>query len=172
MTNLSVLVAHSQPHSALRDAAVDAAGALAADAHLSTTPDVIDLAAFGQALLDPTPNGPVADAVDTVLRSEIIVVASPFAHGTYTGLLKVFLDRLPELALGHAVVVPVAAVPDLRNGHGVEEDLRLVFSDLGAWVAEPGLLLSESELGDPAGVVRAWAAVAAPALNEALAVGA
>src|SRR5690554_325136 len=95
MTNLSVLVAHPQPHSALRDAAATAATAVVSDADLTATPHVIDLAQFGQALLDPAPDGPVGAAVDTILRSEIIVVASPFAHGTYTGLLKVFLDRLP-----------------------------------------------------------------------------
>lgn len=170
MTRYTVLVASLQPRSELRTAAIHAADALAVHAGLSGSGHVIDLAELGSDLLSEGSSRAVRAAESAVRHSEVVLVASPQIHGTYAGLLKVFLDRLPQVGLAHAVAVPVAAVDDLRNGHGVEEDLRLVFSDLGAWVAEPGLLLSSSELARPLGVIEAWAEVAAPALREALAV--
>lgn len=170
MTDLTVLVAHPEPRSALRDAAAQAARALNTHCRLGSEGRIVDLAALGQALLAADPGRELSAALSALSRSDVIILASPLVHGTYAGLLKVFLDRLPELALAHAVTVPIAVVPDLRHGHGIEEDLRLVCSDLGAWVVEPGLLIAEPELADPGPVVRAWAEVASPALREALAV--
>ncbi len=46
----------------------------------------------------------------------------------------------------------------------------MLLSDLGAWVAEPGLVLAAAELAEPLSVVDAWAEVAAPSLRQALAV--
>jgi FMN reductase len=170
MTDLTVLVAHPRPDSSLRAAAVQAADALATGSRLRADIGVIDLAGLGPELLAARPGHRLTEALAALGRSDVIVVATPLIHGTYAGLLKVFLDRLPELGLAHAVTVPVAGVPDLRHGHAIEEDLRVVCSDLGAWVVEPGLLLAEAELVGPAPVVRAWAEVASPALREALAV--
>ncbi|MBV2362132.1 NADPH-dependent FMN reductase [Streptomonospora nanhaiensis] len=200
MTRFTVLVAAPEPRSAVRGAAVLAAdtvaalvdsrapqapagtpGAAAAPARpeaASAAPAavraeptrVVDLAELGPALLAARPGRDVLDALEAVRRSDVLLVASPQAHGSYTGLLKVFLDRLPELGLGHGVAVPVAVVEDLRNGRTIEDDLRVLLADLGAWVVEPGLLISRRELERPLGVVPAWAHVAAPALAQALAV--
>ena len=53
---------------------------------------MVDLATLGPALLDwqdPT----VAELVAAVGAADLVVVASPTYKGTYTGLLKLFLDR-------------------------------------------------------------------------------
>ncbi|QBI52779.1 NADPH-dependent FMN reductase [Streptomonospora litoralis] len=185
MTRFTVLVAAPEPGSPLRAAAAEAARTLAAlvgpvgssaAAPREGSPtgadrtDVVDLAALGPALLAARPGRDVVEALETVRRSDVLLVATPQAHGSYTGLLKVFLDRLPEVGLGHGVAVPMAVVEDLRNGRTVEDDLRVLLADLGSWVLEPGLLLSRRELAEPRGVVAAWAEVAAPALGQALAV--
>ncbi|MDT4907236.1 MAG: reductase, partial [Pseudonocardiales bacterium] len=52
----------------------------------------LDLASFGAALLDWSAAG-VASAVEQVRSSEVVIVASPTYKGSYTGLLKLFLDR-------------------------------------------------------------------------------
>ncbi|WP_067974064.1 NADPH-dependent FMN reductase [Nocardiopsis trehalosi] len=170
MTRITVLVAAPDAHSPLRAAAVRAAEAAAGHTAAPAAPHVVDLAELGPALLAADTGRDVVDALAAVRGSEVLLVASPQVHGSYTGLLKVFLDRLPELGLGHTVAVPMAVVDDLRNGRNIEEDLRVLLADLGAWVVEPGLLLSRGELADPGGVVAAWAEVAAPALREAVAV--
>ncbi|GAA4892987.1 NADPH-dependent FMN reductase [Streptomonospora salina] len=185
MPRFTVVVADPEPRSAIRDAAAHASAALsrlvgplapgAARGGTGARPgtdrtDVVDLAELGPALLAARPGRDVVEAVETVRRSDVLLVASPQAHGSYTGLLKVFLDRLPELGLGHGVAVPMAVVDDLRNGRTIEDDLRVLLADLGAWVAEPGLLVSRRELAEPRSVVGAWAEVAAPELGGALSV--
>ncbi|KIH99309.1 flavoprotein [Streptomonospora alba] len=185
MSRFTVVVADPQPRSEIRAAAAHASAALSrlvgplasggtqggsgTRTGFDRT-DVVDLADLGPALLAARPGRDVVEALETVRRSDVLLVASPQAHGSYTGLLKVFLDRLPELGLGHGVAVPMAVVDDLRNGRTIEDDLRVLLADLGAWVVEPGLLVSRRELAEPRGVVDAWAEVAAPALGEALSV--
>ncbi|MEU1899639.1 NAD(P)H-dependent oxidoreductase [Nocardiopsis dassonvillei] len=169
MTRFTVLVAAPQIRSSVRDAALRAASEVAVRAGVDSRPDVIDIAELGAELLSES-SAAVEAALAKVRESDVLLVASPQAHGTYTGLLKVFLDRLPELGLGHTVAVPLAVVEDLRNSRGIEEDLRILLADLGAWVAEPGLILAEGETGQPDSVVRAWADVAAPGLREAVSV--
>lgn len=169
MTRFTVLVAAPQPHSSVYSAALRAASEVAVRAGLTTEPDVVDLADLGAELLSDSSTA-VSEAVEKVRAGDVLLVASPQVHGTYTGLLKVFLDRLPELGLGHTVAIPLAVVEDLRNSHGIEEDLRVLLADLGAWVAEPGLILSTDETAEPESVVRAWADVAAPGLRQAVSV--
>lgn len=177
MTTFTVLVADPEAHSGIRAAAERAAHTITRAAGTVTDVDlhVVDLAELGPALLASDPasgNGAVATALDTVTGTDFLLIATPQVHGGYTGLLKVFLDRLPELGLAQAVAVPMAVVDDLRNGRNVEEDLRVVLSELGARVLEPGLLLARSELGEPHQVIGAWAEIAAPVLRQAATVAA
>ena len=56
-------------------------------------PDLsVDLIDFGAALLDWT-NQQVAETITAVAGSDLLIVASPTYKATYTGLLKLFLDR-------------------------------------------------------------------------------
>ncbi|WP_306366221.1 NADPH-dependent FMN reductase [Nocardiopsis sp. CC223A] len=169
MTRFTVLVAAPRSRASVRSAALAAAAEVAARAGVTEAPEVIDLGDLGPELLSDS-SAAVDGALEKVSESDVLLVASPQAHGTYTGLLKVFLDRLPELGLGHTVAVPLAIVDDLRNSRGIEEDLRVLLADLGAWVAEPGLVLAEDETDRPESVVRAWADVAAPGLRRAVSV--
>lgn len=169
MTRLAVLVGSPDPHSTVHSAARHAAAALARRTGLDQ-PHLIDLAELRAFLLSGDDPTPARDARDAVRGSDVLLVASPQWHGTYTGLLKVFLDQLPQLGLAHAVAVPLAAVEDPRNSRGIEDDLRLVLSELGAWVTEPALLLADEELAQPEEVVSAWAEIVAPQVREALAV--
>lgn len=171
MTRFTVLVAAPHSRSSVRAVALHAASEVAVRAGVDSKPDVIDIAELGPELLTES-SAAVEEALERVGESDVLLVASPQVHGTYTGLLKVFLDRLPELGLGHTVAVPLAVVDDLRNSCGIEEDLRILLADLGAWVAEPGLVLSQEETDKPESIVRAWADVAAPGLRQAVSVAA
>ncbi len=53
---------------------------------------VVDLATVGPALLDQQ-DASVAALVDEIGAADLVVVASPTYKATYTGLLKLFLDR-------------------------------------------------------------------------------
>ncbi|GLU49712.1 NADPH-dependent FMN reductase [Nocardiopsis ansamitocini] len=169
MTRFTVLVAATEARSSVRTAAVHAADTVAAHTGVAADTTVIDLAELGPALLDAT-NDDLTAALAATAEADVLLVATPQVHGSYTGLLKVFLDRVPELGLAHAIALPIAVVDDLRNGRNIEDDLRVLLSDLGAWVAEPGLLLSRHELAEPLSVIDVWAQIAAPALRQAFAV--
>jgi FMN reductase len=135
---VTVLVGNPKPASRTLQAALRVAEAL------DRTADVtIDLADFGPALLDWTDER-VADAVATVTSSSLVIVASPTYKGTYTGLLKLFLDRFAAGAL-----VGVQAVPLMLGGHwrhalAPEVFLKPVLSEIGASTPTAGLFLLDS----------------------------
>ncbi|TQN32737.1 FMN reductase [Haloactinospora alba] len=170
MVSFVVLTAAPRPRSPLQRAAARAADTLAARLGTSTESRSVDLADFGPALLATDTGREVAAALETVRDSDVLLVASPQVHGSYTGLLKAFADLLPELGLGQTVAVPMVSVADPRNGRNTEEDVRVLLSELGAWVAEPGLVFSGEELAQPQPVIEAWAEAAVPELRGALSV--
>ena len=169
MTRFTVLVAAPHARSTVYTAALYTASQIADRVGITDDPEVVDLGELGADQLTDSSES-LESALERVFRSDLLLVASPRVHGTYTGLLKVFLDRLPELGLGHAVAIPLAVVEDLRNSSGIEEDLRILLADLGAWVAEPGLTLDSDETPAPDKIVTAWADVVAPGLRSAMAV--
>src|SRR5690606_40741965 len=116
MTRFTVLVAAPQTRSALRAAAVHTADSIAAHAGVTARIDVVDLAGLGPALLAEEATEDVAAALAALADSDVLGVATPQVHGSYSGLLKVFLDRLPGLGLSHVIALPLAVVDDLRNG--------------------------------------------------------
>ncbi|AVT29106.1 NADPH-dependent FMN reductase [Plantactinospora sp. BC1] len=110
-------------------------------------PVVVDLAVYGPALLLPEEPG-VADGMATVRAARILVVASPTYKGSYTGLLKVFLDRLPHQGLAGVVALPITVGANPEQAAQSERHLRGLLAELGAEV-RPGLAVPESALGDP-----------------------
>lgn len=170
MTSFAVLTAAPRSRSSLQHAAAHAADTLTAGLGISADPQPVDLADFGPALLATDTGREVAAALETVRSSDVLLVASPQVHGSYTGLLKAFADLLPELGLGQTVAVPMVSVGDPRSGRNTEEDMRVLLSELGAWVAEPGLVVSRAELTRPHPVIEAWAEAAVPELRRALSV--
>ncbi len=86
--SVAVVVGNPKPRSRTYQAAHLVAERLAGrPADLS-----IDLTDLGPALLDWSDPG-VADLVAAVQAADLVVVASPTYKATYTGLLKLFLDR-------------------------------------------------------------------------------
>jgi len=120
----------------------------------------IDLTDLGAALLDWSDPG-VSALVSAVQASSLVVVASPTYKATYTGLLKLFLDRF-----GGGSLAGVTAVPVMLGGHwkhGLAADLLLkpVLVELGATCPTAGLFLLESEW-DTAQALDGWLELARP----------
>jgi FMN reductase len=105
----------------------------------------VDLALLGPRALDRGDPDARA-AVERVLAADVLVVASPTYKATYSGLLKVFLDRIAAGALGGIPAVPVllGGAPDHRLA--VDVHLTPVLLELGASVPARGLFVLESEL--------------------------
>ena len=108
-----------------------AAAQLVARALSRREPDlVLDLATLGPALLD-WDDATVTRWVADVGAADVVVVASPTYKGTYTGLLKLFLDRFPPGGL-RGVVVPLMLGAGPGHAMAPELTLRPVLVELGA----------------------------------------
>ena len=140
------------------DAAVRVARGLAGG-----EPDlVLDLAELDSELLGwGTPR--VGELVAEVGRCDLAVVASPTYKATYTGLLKLFLDKFAGgTGLADVVVAPVMLGGSLAHSLAPELTLKPVLAELGATTALPGLYLVDSVYAgsdDIATYVQRWAPV-------------
>ncbi|MEV2277655.1 NAD(P)H-dependent oxidoreductase [Nocardiopsis sp. NPDC049922] len=117
--------------------------AIRSDAPVTT----VDLSAYGPAVLDPRA-ADVDSAVDTVRSADLLVVASPVYKGTFTGLLKSFLDRMPPEALRGTVCVPLMVGASDAHSSAPEASLRPVLVELSAICPTPALYLKEAVLGE------------------------
>ena len=105
---------------------------------------VIELAELGPALLawdDPA----VAEAKQTVLDADLLVVASPVFKASFTGLLKLFLDHFDAGALGGKPTVPLMLGGSPAHTLAAEVHLKPVLSEIGASCPTPALYLLDSE---------------------------
>lgn len=161
--SVAVLVGNPKPRSRTRDAALRVASELYGGA-----PDFdIDLADLGPALIDPTSDW-VDAAIEQVSQSRLLVVASPTYKGTYTGLLKLFLDRIGAGALSEVTAVPLMLGADHRHALAVEAFLKPVLNELGASTPTQGLFLLDQAWDSPT-VLDPWLKVARRQLGGVLA---
>ncbi|WP_375476428.1 NADPH-dependent FMN reductase [uncultured Jatrophihabitans sp.] len=134
-------------------------------------PDLaIDLADFGPALLD-WKDPVVAQAVADVQAVDLLVVASPTYKATYTGLLKLFLDRFAAGSLSRVTAVALMLGGDWRHSLAPEAFLKPVLAELGASSPTRGLFLldaeAETDWADSA-ALDAWLELARAQLPPAL----
>jgi len=158
---VAVVVGNPKPQSRTYQAAHIVAGRLA-----GRPADVsIDLTDLGAALLDWA-DPAVASLVATVQASALLVVASPTYKASYTGLLKLFLDRFSTGSLAGVTAVPLMLGGDWRHSLAAELMLKPVLVELGATCPTAGLFLLESEFatGD---VLESWLARARPQVAAA-----
>ncbi len=163
--SLVTVVGNPKPASRTLAVAAAAARAITRAAGLAGSPQTIDLCVLARHLLLPEPSPAVEEALDQVSGADVLLVASPTYKGTYTGLLKVFLDRLPHRALSGADALPlmVMGVPD--HAPAVDAYLRPLLIELGATVPVPGLAVLESDLDRLDDVLLRWADQVAVALG-------
>lgn len=74
----------------------------------------------------------IAAAVQTVADADAVVVVSPVYKAAYSGLLKVFLDLLPQFALRGKSVLPLVTGGSPAHVLAVDYALRPVLNSLGA----------------------------------------
>jgi FMN reductase len=127
-----------------------AAGVKLAELITGSEPDnIVDVIALGPGLLgwgDPD----VAEAVAAVRASDLIIFASPTYKGSYTGVLKLFLDQF-ETATGLAFSVAVPLMLGAGPGHALAPELLLkpVLVEIGATVPCQGLYLLDGTADAP-----------------------
>jgi FMN reductase len=143
------------------------AAAYVAEQLTGRAPDpAVDLAAFGPALLDWSDTA-VDEAVHAVHALDLVVFASPTYKASYTGLLKLFLDRFPSNALDGVVAVPLMLGAGPGHALAPEAFLKPVLAELGAVLPTKALYLLDTSYDDPA-AYEPWLATARPRIAAAV----
>jgi FMN reductase len=107
--------------------------------------DVRDLPA--EDLLLGRPESPrLREALGLVERADGVVVCSPVYKAAYTGVLKSFLDLLPQLGLRGKVVLPLLTGGTVAHVLALDYALRPVLISLGAAQVVAGLFLLDKLL--------------------------
>jgi FMN reductase len=153
----AVIVGDPQPASPTLAVATAAADALTRRIGLADRYEVIDLSRLSRRLLLPEPSAAVEDAVSVTLGADLLLVVSPVAAGTYSGLLKVFLDRLPGRALAGVRALPLLVMRTPEHARAVDAYLRPVLVELGAITPVPGLAVVQAGQASLDDVVGPWA---------------
>jgi len=127
----------------------------------------VDIAELGAGLLEWEDKA-VNDVLQKIAECRLLDVASPTNKATYTGLLKLLLDRIPMEGLAGHVAIPVMVAAAPIHVLAVETHLRPVLVELGACCPTRGLVVLESKLGELAEVVAKWLDAAKPMLAPLL----
>jgi FMN reductase len=123
--------------------------ALAQLAALGATTQLVDLAALpAEPLLGRGTSAAVAGAIEATTRAGIIVAGTPVYRATYSGLLKVFFDLLPQDSLIGRIGVPLVTGHGAAHALSVDHGLRPLFASLGATVIASGVYATSSQFPD------------------------
>src|SRR3989441_8931752 len=123
--------------------------ALAQLAALGAETRLIDLATLpADALLGRGMAPPVSAALDTVTRARVVVAGTPVYRATYSGLLKVFFDLLPQDGLVGKVGIPIVVGHGSAHSLAVDHGLRPLFASVGATVVANGVYATSEQFRD------------------------
>jgi FMN reductase len=102
------------------------------------SPQALILADFGH----PT----ISHALGRVAKASVVVVATPVYQSAYSGVLKVFLDLLPQNALADKTVLPLATGGSPKHMLALDYALHPVLQSLGAKHIMPGIYATDAQV--------------------------
>ena len=110
---------------------------------------LVDLAALpAEPLLGRGTSPTVTAALDAATRAGIVVAGTPVYRATYSGLLKLFFDLLPQDSLMGKVGVPIVTGHGAAHSLAVDHGLRPLFASLGATVVANGVYATSAQFQD------------------------
>lgn len=89
-------------------------------------------------LAGDTSDPEIAAAVELIERAEAVVIGTPVFKAAYSGLLKAFLDLLPQYGLAGKTALPLATGGSPAHVLVVDYALRPVLQSLGAAAVTQG----------------------------------
>jgi len=124
-------------------------GALTALERYGTRVGRVDLAELpADALLGRRQDAAVADALAAAQSARIIVVSTPIYRATYSGLLKVFFDLLPQDALAGKVAIAIATGATPAHFLAIDHGLRPLLASVGAVTVSTGVYGTDAQFRD------------------------
>jgi FMN reductase len=91
-------------------------------------------------------NAELAAACALVAQSEAVVIATPVYKAAYSGVLKAFLDLLPQDGLKGKLVLPLATGGSQSHMLALDYALRPVLSALGARHVLPSIYATDAQV--------------------------
>ncbi|MDM0035462.1 NADPH-dependent FMN reductase [Variovorax sp. J22P271] len=97
-------------------------------------------------LLGEASHPSVQHAVEQLRRADVVVIATPVYKAAYSGVLKVFLDLLPQTALKGKTVLPLATGGSPHHMLALDYALRPVLQSLAARQILPGVYATDGQV--------------------------
>jgi FMN reductase len=100
----------------------------------------------GALLAADVSSSPIRAAIDAIQQAELVIVSTPIYKAAYSGLLKAFLDLLPQDALRGKTVLPLATGGSLAHLLALDYALKPVLAALGARDILDGVFATDAQL--------------------------
>ncbi|WP_455912320.1 NADPH-dependent FMN reductase [Pseudomonas putida] len=97
----------------------------------------------------------VIDLLQQVANADGLVIATPVYKASFSGALKTVLDLLPERALAHKIVLPMATGGSIAHMLAVDYALKPVLSALKAQELLHGIFAEDSQIAYAKGSAQA-----------------
>lgn len=91
-------------------------------------------------------NEAILAANGLVEQAEVVVVLTPVYKASYTGILKTYLDLLPQKGLQEKTILPIAVGGSVHHLLAIEYALKPVLSVLGATTILQGVYLVDKTI--------------------------
>ncbi|WP_427309949.1 NADPH-dependent FMN reductase [Cupriavidus sp. H39] len=88
----------------------------------------------------------IGAATRAVSEAQVVVLATPVYKAAYSGLLKAFLDLLPQAGLRDKIVLPIATGGSLAHALAIDYALRPVLAALGSRQILPGIFAVDQQI--------------------------
>ena len=88
----------------------------------------------------------IIDLLQQIENADGLVIATPVYKASFSGALKTVLDLLPERALSHKVVLPIATGGSIAHMLAVDYALKPVLSALKAQEMLQGIFAEDSQI--------------------------
>lgn len=97
-------------------------------------------------LLADFSNSEIISARELVNTADAIVIATPIYKAAYSGLLKTFLDLLPQDGLAGKIVLPIATAGSQSHMLALDYALRPVLASLSAQQILPSIFATSAQV--------------------------
>lgn len=91
-------------------------------------------------------NEAIVSANAAIAAADAVIIASPVYKASYTGILKAFLDLLPQKGLENKVALPVAIGGTLAHHLMIDYALKPLLSILGSSRIMTGMFVLETQV--------------------------
>ncbi|MDF2650744.1 MAG: ssuE [Paenibacillus sp.] len=88
----------------------------------------------------------IVEANELVAQADAVIVATPIYKAAYTGVLKAFLDLLPQKGLAFKIVLPLAVGGTISHLLAIDYALKPVLSALGAQNILQGVFVLDKQV--------------------------